>query len=673
MEKKKNEKNGQVDVKRRDVLKLTATSCLAGLLLKNKKSIARSIQNHSIASDFVPDEITNTMIKRAKRMGVDLVFDREVHCAISNAGYGGITGVCCFHCQMGPCTVDDSTGYKKGACGATADMIVGKNLLTRVLGGAAAHVEHMRAAAKTIEGVAKGKIKGYKITDKKKLDKVYKGLRCRGKNKALSVAKKSLYDLNRDKGTPNWLHFKANKERIKTWKKLGIIPSGAGATFSEAAHRTHLGVDNDMTHLALGALKLALVDGYMGLHGACDLQDILFGTPKLVEGEANLTVIKEDCINIVVNGHEPILSEKILEYARKYKNPPKKINIVGMCCTGNELLMRRGVALAGSMVQQELAILTGAVEAMIVDVQCIMPNIVEVAKHFHTKIISTNPQAKFTGATHIEFEPENADEVAAKIVDIAVKNYKNREHSKVFIPKKSPEKLMAGFSVEQIIDLLKAVNKKDPLKPLKDAIFSNKIRGVVAIVGCVSPRVEYGYRHTVLTKRLIENDILVIGTGCWSHVAAQRGFLRPDPEYKGVGEGLKSVLKAIARANNLKALPPCWHMGSCVDNGRLEDLLNPLAKYLKVDIKDLPVAASAPEFITEKAVSIGTWAVCMGVLTHIGGQPYVSGSKNMVKLLTQDLEKLIGARFYVEEDPEKTANYLIGYINQKRKKLGLPV
>ncbi len=180
---------------------------------------------------------------------------------------------------------------------------------------------------------------------------------------------------------------------------------------------------------------------------------------------------------------------------------------------------------------------------------------------------------------------------------------------------------MAGFSVEQIIDALKAVNRKDPLKPLVDAIKKNKIRGVVAIVGCVSPRVEYGYRHTILTKRLIENDILVVGTGCWSHVAAQRGFMKPDPEYRGVGEGLKSVLKVIARANNLLALPPCWHMGSCVDNGRIEDLLNPLADYLKVDIKDLPVAASAPEFITEKAVSIGTWAVCMGVLTILGDNP----------------------------------------------------
>lgn len=668
----KEKKETKIDQKRRDVIKLTATGCLAGLLLKEKKLLAKEVSKKS-SSEFVPDKITSEMIARAKKMGVDLVFDRQVHCAISNSGYGGITGVCCFHCQMGPCTVDDSTGYKKGACGASADVVVARNLLTRVLGGAASHVEHMRAVAKTIEGVAKGKIKDYKIIDKTKLEKVYKGLGCKGRNKALAVAKKSLYDLNRDKGVPNWIKYKANKERYNTWTKLGILPTGAGAEFSEAAHKTHMGVDNDMVHLALGSLKLALVDGYCGLHGACDLQDILFGTPKLVESYANLTVLKKDKVNIIVHGHEPILSEKIVEHARKYKNPPRPINVVGICCTGNEVLMRRGVHLAGSMVQQELAILTGAVEAMVVDVQCIMPNVVEVARHFHTKIISTNPQARFTGATHIEFEPEKADEVAYKIVDMAVKNYKNRDNSKVYIPDVPPEKLMAGFSVEQIVDALKAVNKKDPLKPLADAIKANKIRGVVAIVGCVSPRVEYGYRHVVLTKKLLENDVLVVGTGCWAHVAAQRGFLKPDPEYKGVGEGLKSVLQAVAKANGLKALPPCWHMGSCVDNSRIEDLLNALATYLNLKIKDLPVAASAPEFVTEKAVSIGTWAVCLGVLTHIGDEPYVSGSQNVVKLLTNDLENLVGGRFYVEADPEKTANYLISHINKKRKLLGLKV
>lgn len=666
-------------VNRRDFLKVTAAAGVAGLMLDGKEVFASESKKNQSKSKpkapegFTPDPITEKLIDHAHKQNIDLVWDRKSHCEFSEEGNGGIAGVCCFHCNMGPCTLGEAMGYEYGACGATADTIVARGLVGRVTGGASSHVEHARAVAKTLKSVATGEIKAYEIRDPAKLDALYKGLGCNGKNKALAVAETFLSDLGKDEGVPAWLGYKANAERQATWKKLGILPTGAGAEISQACHRTHMGVDADMVHLATDVLKLGLVDGYCGLHPATDMQDVLFGTPKLVSSLANLSVIDKEKINIIVHGHEPILSEKIVEAAEKYPSPPRPINVVGICCTGNEVLMRKGVPLAGSMVQQELAIVTGAVEAMIVDVQCIMPNIQRVAQHFHTKIITTNPQAKITGATHIEFEPEKADEIAQKIVKTAVDNYQRRKQNKVMIPDHPPAKIMAGFSVEQIIGALSKVNAADPLKPLIDNIVANNIRGIVAIVGCVTPWDHYGYRHLVLTKALLAQNVLVVGTGCWAHVAGQRGLLEPNPDYPGVGDGLKAVLKAVAKANGVPALPPCWHMGSCVDNSRIEDVLNAVAGYLKVKISDLPVAASAPEFITEKAVSIGTWAVNLGAMTHIGGQPYVSGSENMVKLLTDGVEGLVGGKFYVETDPNRAAETILAHINAKRKKLSLPV
>jgi anaerobic carbon-monoxide dehydrogenase catalytic subunit len=628
-----------------------------------------------IPPSFKPEPATIQMIERAHSLGIDLVWDRAPQCKFSHKGEGGAAGLCCFRCQMGPCTLGGATGKEKGGCGASRDIIASRELVRRVAGGAASHVEHARAAARTLKAVAQKKTTAYDIRDSEKLDAIFEGLGCKGDNKALAVAKQTLNDLCDDESTPAWLLYKANKERIETWKALSILPTGAGAEISEAQHRTTMGVDGDMVHLATNALKLGLVDGYCGLHIATNLQDVLFGTPGLVSAKAGLGVIDPARINIVVTGHEPILSEKIVESVNKYNDtrPSVSVNVVGMCCTGNEILMRKGVNLAGNMIQQELAIATGAIEAMIVDVQCVIPNVQEVASKFHTEIITTNPHARITGATHIDFTLENATEVSELIVRKAVENYRRRDHWKVFVPAQKPTEIMAGFSVEQIVGALAAVNPSDPLKPLIDNIAKNNIRGIVGIVGCASPRGVYGYRHVTLTRRLLAENILVVGTGCWGHVAAQYGLLTPDPSYPGVGGGLKAVLAAVAAANGLEALPACWHMGSCVDNARIEDVLNAVAGYLNVSIPELPVAASAPEFITEKAVAIGTWAVNLGLLTHIGGLPYISGSPNLIKLLTEVVEKLTGGKFYVDTDPDKAADKIIATINTKRLALGLSV
>ena len=521
---------GEVD--RRNFLKLAGT---AGITMCAARQTFAADTNclkcHAQApGGFAVDPATEDLIKRAHSLDIDLIWDRGAPCQNSHKGNGGTAGLCCFRCQMGPCTLGAATGKDYGACGATADVIAARGLIRRIAGGVSAHVEHTREAAKTLKGVAKGRITAYSIIDTAKLAAIYAGLKCKGKNKALAVAEKTLEDLGKDEGTPAWLEYKANSERQNTWKNLGILPTGAGAEISETLHRTHMGVDGDMTHMVLHGLRLGVVDGYCGMHATTDIQDVLFGTPMLQFAKAGLTVIDKNMINLVIHGHEPILSEKIVEAANVYNDSHKlKVNVVGICCTGNETLMRKGVNAAGSMVQQELAIATGAVEAMVVDVQCIIPNVQRVAKNFHTKIITTNPHARITGATHIEFNPEHADGIARQIVQTTVNNYEARNHTKVFIPSDPPKDIVAGFSVEQIIEVLSAVNPKDPIGLLVNLIASAdpdlRIRGIVGIVGCVTPRDTYGYRHVTLTKKLLANDILVVGTGCWAHVAGQYGLL----------------------------------------------------------------------------------------------------------------------------------------------------
>lgn len=664
-------------INRRGFLQMAGAVGITAVSANKLFAFSDSCSNCADPLAFAVDPNTKELIDYAHNLGIDLIWDRGTPCNFARKGQGGAAGLCCFRCQMGPCTLGDATRADFGACGASKDIVVARDLIRRIAGGTASHVEHARAAARTLLGVADGTITDYTISDPAKLDAIYTGLGLSGAitqtGKAKAVAEKTIEDLTKDNGVPAWLDFKANDERKAKWDSLGITPTGAGTELSEAMHRTTMGVDGDMVHLATDGLKLGLVDGYCGLHAATGIQDVLFGTPMLTFAKSGLSVIRQNEINLVVNGHEPILSEKIVDAVNDYNaaNPfSTKVNVVGMCCTGNEVLMRKGVNPAGAMVQQELALATGAIEAMVVDVQCIIPNVQRVVEEMglHTKIITTNSHAKITGATHIAFEPENAIGVAQQIVQTAVDNHYNR--GAVMIPAESPQDIVAGFSVEQIVGALSAVDPSDPIGLLISLIANNSIRGIVGIVGCASPDVEFGYNHVTLSRRLLAENILVVGTGCWAHAAGQYGLLKADPDYPGVGDRLKGVLQVVADKVGLPAVPSCWHMGSCVDNSRIEDVLNAVAGHAGVRIDQLPVAASAPEFITEKAVSIGTWAVDLGLFTHIGGDPYVTGSTNMVSLLTDGVEELLGGKFHVETDPDAAADAIIAKINEKRSTLG---
>ena len=391
------------------------------------------------------DPAVHQMLDRAEQDGIETVWDRYEK-MLPECGFGEL-GVCCRNCNMGPCRISpfEDEGPRKGICGATADIIVARNLIRMIAGGAAAHSDHGRDLAHTLLLTAEGKSGGYEIKDEAKLAALAKeyGIAADGCAKeeiALDLAKAVYAEFGKQEG-PLRFTRRAPQKRVDQWQKMGIDPRGIDREIVEIMHRTHIGVDNDPVNLILQGLKASIADGWGGSMAATEISDVLFGTPEPVRSEANLGVLKADHVNIVAHGHEPVLSEMILAascdpdlVAKAEGLGAKGINVVGMCCTGNELNMRHGIPLAGNFMQQELAVITGAVDAMIVDVQCIMPALGDLCECFHTQFISTSPKAKFPGAVHMQFNEENALSIAKEIVGSAVDNYANRVPEKVFIP-----------------------------------------------------------------------------------------------------------------------------------------------------------------------------------------------------------------------------------------------
>jgi carbon-monoxide dehydrogenase catalytic subunit len=572
---------------------------------------------------------------------------------------------------MGPCRIDpfDDTGPQKGVCGATADTLVARGLLRAIAAGAAAHSDHGRDIAHTFLLTAEGKSGGYEIKDEAKLMALAAeyGIETDGRAKediALELAH-AVHDEFGNQTGPIRFTRRAPEARVALWEKLGVDPRGVDREIVECMHRTHIGVDHDYVHIILHGLRTSISDGWGGSMIATELSDVLFGTPEPVMSTANLGVLKENQVNIVAHGHEPTLSEMIVAAAQDpelvalaEEKGAEGINVAGMCCTGNEILMRHGVPIAGNFLQQELAVITGAVEAVIVDVQCIMPALTDLAQCYHTEVISTSPKAKFRGATHVEFNEEQALDIAKAIVRRAVENYPNRKPEMVSIPDEKTE-CMVGFSVEAIVKALGGT-----LDPLLDAITSGAIRGIAGVVGCNNPKLRHDYGHLKLVEDLIANDVLVVNTGCNAIACAKAGLLLPAAAEQA-GDGLKAICQALG-------VPPVLHMGSCVDISRILVACGAIANALGVDISDLPVAGAAPEWMSEKAVSIGDYVVSSGIYTVLGTVPQVLGSPNVTELLTAGAEGVVGATFAVEPDPHKASVLMRRRIEAKRKALGLP-
>jgi len=606
------------------------------------------------------------MISKAQTDGVETVWDRleqqEPHCPFCEKG------LTCQKCVMGPCRI--SNKKPRGVCGADADLTVARSFGRFVAAGAASHSDHGRDLVETLHAIGRGRTTNYKVRDEAKLKRIADeiGVEKTGKSVqelALAVAEAMIQDFGFLHNNLGFLS-RVPQKRKDLWNKLGITPRGIDRDIVEMMHRTHMGVDSDALSLCLHSAKVCLGDGWGGSMIGTELSDIIFGTPTPKVGKVNLGVLKTDQINILVHGHSPIVSEMLLsavndpEIKKEVQEAGAKgINVAGLCCTGNEVLMRKGIPMAGNHLMTELAIITGAVELILVDYQCIMPSLVQVADCYHTKFVSTSDKARFTGAGHEEFNYINADSQARKVVRMAIENYGRRDQTRVDIPQ-GPVELMTGFSNEAILTALGGTPD-----PLIEAVKAGQVRGAVGIVGCNNPKLKHDYVHTILAKELIKKDILVLVTGCATAAMGKAELMMPTAANQA-GEGLKAVCQSLG-------IPPVLHVGSCVDNSRILHLCAVLANAMGIDIADLPVAASAPEWYSEKAAAIGLYAVASGIYTHLGLPPNITGSETVTNLALGGLEGVVGACFAVEPDPFKAAELIDARIRAKRTALGLGV
>jgi len=615
---------------------------------------------------------TERLLETGAKVGADSwqirVKNQTPHCKF------GESGTCCRICSMGPCRI--TAKAPRGICGCDVHGIVGRNYLRFTAGGAATHSDHGREICHTLyETSADG---NYKVKDPEKLIRIAKewDIETEGKDiydLAHEVAETGLLEYGKPFGKQRFMQ-RAPKHTQEIWEREEIAPRAIDREVSCALHMTHMGCSSKPEALIRQSLRAGLCDGWGGSMMGTEFSDILFGTPMEMETEANLGVMVKENVNIVVHGHDPSLSEMICEYAddpemiayAKEKGA-QGITVSGVCCTSNEVAMRRGIPMAGNFLQQENVVLTGACEAIVVDVQCIFPALGPLSKCFHTKFITTSPIAQMPESEFIRFNAHTAGENAKAIVKAAIDNFQNRDPELVHIPDLK-QKATVGYSVEQIVKKLDGVtnsqvDKTGTTLPLIDCIVSGVLRGAVAMVGCNNPKIRPDAAHIGLMKKLIANDIILVVSGCSAQAAAKAGLM--DKRAKDLcGAGLKRVCE-------LADIPPVLHMGSCVDISRMMILASELAKDSGLKISQLPLVGCAPEWMSEKAVSIGNYVVSTGIDTYLGVEPYATGSAEVDGLLKGGIKDWVEACYTVETDIEKLGDLMIEKIEEKRTAIGI--
>lgn len=615
---------------------------------------------------------TNRLLETGAKVGADSwqqrVKNQTPHCKF------GEEGVCCKICSMGPCRITPKA--PRGICGCDVDGIVARNYLRFTAGGSATHSDHGREICHTLHQTSEGG--NYTIKDPEKLLALAAewGVPTQGKDTyelAHEIAEIGLLEYGKPFGTQRFLS-RAPEERQKTWADAGIAPRAIDREVSAALHMTHMGCSSDYKALVQQSLRCGMSDGWGGSMMGTEFSDIMFGTPKPITTEANLGVMKKDMVNIVVHGHDPSLSEMIVLYASDPEMlelarsvGAKGINVCGVCCTANEVTMRHGIPMAGNFLQQENVVLTGACEAIVVDVQCIFPALGPLSKCFHTKFITTSEIAQIPDSEFIHFSVETAGENAKAIVKMAVENFSNRNEDLIYIPEMK-QKATVGYSLEAIKKCLDGVTNTHvdeigTTKPLVECLKSGVLRGAVAMVGCNNPKIRPDAAHIELMKKLLANDIIVVVSGCSAQSAGKAGLLDKDAKHY-CGAGLRRVC-------DLVGIPPVLHMGSCVDISRMMLLVSDICKDSGWDAPQIPVVGCAPEWMSEKAVSIGNYVISTGIDTFLGVYPQTKGSATVDGYLQGGVRELVGANFFVETDIDKLGDAIMDCIEQKRTALGI--
>ncbi len=620
------------------------------------------------------DPAAQEVLERSAQLGAATAWDRS-DALQPLCGFGEL-GLCCHVCYMGPCRIDPfGEGATRGVCGADAHLIVARNLARAVATGAAAHSDHGREVVEVLRSAGESAGSGYGIVNPQRL-------RALAREWGIPVEKRADRELAQELAARMAAQFgsqegplfpagRAPEPLRAKWQRAGVTPRGIDREIVELLHRTHHGVEADPVSLLRSAMRVALADGWGGSMIATDAQDVLFGGPLAIRSAANLGVLAEEQVNILVHGHEPILSEMIVAACREpellalaREKGAQGLNVAGICCTANEILMRQGMPVAGNYLHQELALLTGAVDLMVVDVQCVLPSLPTVAACHHTRVVSTSEKARVPGADHVSFDPARPREAAREIVRRACEAFTRRDPARVSVPRHRTD-LVAGFTNENLPHYLGG-RFRAGYRPLCDAIAAGRVRGVAGIVGCNNTRFVQDRHHLALVRALLRKDVLVVQTGCSAIASAKAGLLRPEAALEEVGPGLREVCEAVG-------IPPVLHMGSCVDNSRILNVCVALVAEggIGTDLCELPVAAAAPEAMSEKAITIGLYAVASGITTAFMPVPRVAGSAVVRRYLEHEIEAETGGRFIFTNDVEEAARGIIATLDAKRSALKL--
>ena len=625
-------------------------------------------------SEMRPETISahpsiNRMQRRLAELGIPTAFDQ--HVAQQPICTFGAGGVCCQLCSHGPCRITPKA--ERGICGMTADGIVARNLLRLSCHGIAAYSYQLEMATRTLRATGQG-LTPYRIADEGKLRRVAGALGLDASRPAgeLAAALADLVDAELAKPAHQplrWVETFAPPSRVARWRNLGILPGGVHAELRNAMTRSMTSIDTDPTDLLVQAMRLSICNAFT-LEATVELQDVVLGAPRLLKTEADLGVIDPSTVNVVAHGHIPWVGSAVLELIETEEVQAKAraagaagIKLYGSMDTGQELLQRygdRSPAFGGQLgnwLAQEFWAATGAIDLVMLDYNCTTPNLQRVAERFHTELVPVSDVVRLTGAAEpVDYAPERAREQAAQLVDRAIAAFGRRRGDVVVPAEKSS--VVAGFGLETIAAALGG-----SLAPLLDAIKGGAIKGIAAVVGCTNTRNGHDTTTLAVTRELIARDILVLSGGCVASAHQMAGLMRPEAA-AAAGPRLRGLCEALG-------VPPVLNFGSCVDIGRITLAATAIAGALGVDPSQLPVVVSAPEYLEQKAVSDGFFAVAYGLYTHLGPLPPVAGGPLVAKILTADVEGITGGKVAVEQDPVEAADAMETHVLAKRAALGI--
>ncbi|MFO8110222.1 MAG: anaerobic carbon-monoxide dehydrogenase catalytic subunit [Thermoplasmata archaeon] len=583
-------------------------------------------------------------------------------------------GLRCYICSQGPCRIIPGK-TDRGVCGIDKNAMVMRNLLMMNTMGTTAYTFHANTAAKTLKATAEGNTI-FEIKDEKKLrslaDRLGMDSSLEKNQLASELADYMIQEINRDSDEPSKVMERlAPGSRKQVWKKLGILPGGPLHEMMDVNTSVMTNVDSDYASLALKTLRMGLATAYGSLTLLEEVQDILFGTAKPHKAEVDMGVLDPDYVNILPNGHEPFMGAALIMVAGRgdvqemaRKEGAKGIHIIGSIETGQELMQRFTcddvfIGMTGNWLGEEYVLATGAVDAFVADMNCTVPTAEIYAEKYGSTIIPVTKLVNIPGVEHeIYYDPEKVEVQAMQIIEKAVSNFVARKGKPTNVPDYK-RKIVTGFSPEAVLEALGG-----SLDPLLENIENGNIKGIVALVSCTT--LSNGPQDDItiaVAEELIKRNILVLSAGC-GNAGLQVGGLTSMEAKDKAGDGLKAVCEALG-------VPPVLSFGTCTDTGRLLNLVSTVADALGVDPTQLPVAVTAPEYMEQKATIAAVAAIAYGLYTHVSPTPPVTGSENVVKLLTEDVESLTGGKLAVGDDPKEIVDGIEEHIDRKRKELGL--